>query len=137
MPLDVDSCPFMPVPKKIEGLQGVFIVALSCGDSHSMALSREGHVYAWGEATYGQLGLDDIRDLPKNTDNKHYQPYPMKIKALVNKKIVAISCGETHTVCLTDSGHLYSFGGNTCGQLGQYCGETSTNSTRKEDSLQG
>jgi alpha-tubulin suppressor-like RCC1 family protein len=47
-------------------------VALSCGDSHSMALSRDGVVYAWGEATYGQLGLDDIRDLPKNSDNKPY-----------------------------------------------------------------
>jgi alpha-tubulin suppressor-like RCC1 family protein len=115
MPLDVDSCPFMPVPKKIESLQNVFIVALSCGDSHSMALSREGHVYAWGEATFGQLGLDDIRDLPKNSDSKPYQPFPVKVKSLANKKIVAISCGETHTLCLTDSGHLYSFGGNTCG----------------------
>ena len=38
----------------------------------------------------------------------------------MNKKIVAISCGETHTLALTDSGHLYSFGGNTCGQLGQF-----------------
>ena len=44
----------------------------------------------------------------------------MKVSALGNKKIVAISCGETHTLCLTDGGHLYSFGGNTCGQLGQY-----------------
>ncbi len=85
-----------------------------------MALSRDGFVYAWGEATYGQLGLDDIRDLPKNSDNKPYQPFPQKIKALMNKKIVAISCGETHTLALTDSGHLYSFGGNTCGQLGQF-----------------
>jgi alpha-tubulin suppressor-like RCC1 family protein len=39
---------------------------------------------------------------------------------LINKKIVAISCGETHTQCLTDSGHLYSFGANGCGQLGQF-----------------
>ncbi|CDW71651.1 e3 ubiquitin-protein ligase herc2 [Stylonychia lemnae] len=115
MPLDVDSCPFMPVPKKA--------ISLSCGDSHSMALSREGHVYAWGEATYGQLGLDDIRDLPKNSDNKPYQPFPQKVLSLLNKKIVAISCGETHTLALTEGGHLYSFGGNTCGQLGQYVKE--------------
>jgi len=40
--------------------------------------------------------------------------------SLQNKKIVAISCGETHTLALSDSGHLYSFGGNTCGQLGQF-----------------
>ena len=37
-----------------------------------MALTKEGHVYAWGGATLGQLGLDDIRDLPKNTENKPY-----------------------------------------------------------------
>jgi hypothetical protein len=26
MPLDVDRCPFMPVPKKIESLNGVIVV---------------------------------------------------------------------------------------------------------------
>ena len=72
MPLDVDSCPFMPVPKKIDSLQNQFIVQLACGDSHSMALTKEGVIFAWGEATYGQLGLDDIKDLPKNTDSKPY-----------------------------------------------------------------
>ena len=34
--------------------------------------------------------------------------------------MIAISCGETHTLALTDSGHLYSFGANGCGQLGQF-----------------
>ncbi len=92
-----------------------------------MALSRDGHVYAWGEATYGQLGLDDIRDLPKNSDSKPYQPFPQKVVALLNKKIVAVSCGETHTLALTESGHLYSFGGNTCGQLGQYVKDSKKN----------
>lgn len=119
MPLDVDRCPFMPVPKKIDqSLHGVVITQLACGDSHSMALTKDGVVYAWGEATLGQLGLADIRDLPKNTENKPYQPTPTKVTALRNKKIVAISCGETHTLALTESGHLYSFGANGCGQLG-------------------
>lgn len=110
----------MPIPKKIDSLQGVFITQLACGDSHSMALSKDGSVYAWGEATFGQLGLEDIRDLPKNSDNKPYQPYPVKVTALSNKKIIDISCGELHTLSLTESGTLYSFGGNTCGQLGQF-----------------
>lgn len=85
-----------------------------------MALTKEGFVFAWGEASFGQLGLDDIRELPKNNEHKPYQPYPTRVQALINKKIVAISCGETHTQCLTDSGHLYSFGANGCGQLGQF-----------------
>jgi len=42
---------------------------------------------------------------------------------LVNKKIIAISCGETHTLALTDTGHLYTFGANGCGQLGQFLNE--------------
>jgi hypothetical protein len=42
------------------------------------------------------------------------------VQSLINKKVVAISCGETHTLALTDSGHLYSFGANGCGQLGQF-----------------
>ena len=85
-----------------------------------MALTKEGTIYAWGEATYGQLGLDDTKDLLKNTDSKPYQPFPTKVVSLQNKKVVAISCGETHTLALTESGHLYSFGANGCGQLGQF-----------------
>lgn len=41
----------MPVPQKIDSLNKEFIIKLSCGDSHSMALTKEGLVYAWGEAT--------------------------------------------------------------------------------------
>jgi len=47
-----------------------------------MALTKEGIIYSWGEATYGQLGLDDIKELPKNTDSKPYQPFPTKVVAL-------------------------------------------------------
>ena len=68
MPLDVDSCPFMPVPKRIDSLQTQFVVQLACGDSHSLALTRDGAIYAWGEATYGQLGLGDTSENLKNTD---------------------------------------------------------------------
>ena len=118
MPLDVDRCPFMPVPKKIESLNGIVVTQLSCGDSHSMALTKEGFVYAWGEATLGQLGFENIQSLPKNSEGKPYQPHPTKVLTLANKKIIAISCGETHTLALTDNGHLYSFGANGCGQLG-------------------
>ena len=80
-----------------------------------MALTKEGVIYAWGEATYGQLGLDDTSELLKNTDQKPYQPFPTKVASLANKKVVAISCGETHTLALTEGGHLYSFGANGCG----------------------
>lgn len=45
MPVDADNCPFMPVPKLIDNLRNTIIFQISCGDSHSMALSEEGEVY--------------------------------------------------------------------------------------------
>lgn len=85
LPLDVDSCPFMPVPQKIESLTKEVIIKLSWGDSHSMALTREGIVYAWGEATWGQLGFEDLKNLPRNADGRVYQPVPQKVTALEKK----------------------------------------------------
>lgn len=33
------------------------IVQIACGDSHNLALSAEGRVFAWGSGAYGRLGL--------------------------------------------------------------------------------
>ena len=43
---------------------------------------------------------------------------PYQVKAIDNKRIIAISCGEAHSLVLASSGHLYSFGAYGCGQLG-------------------
>lgn len=84
-----------------------------------MALTREGSVYAWGEATCGQLGFEDLKNLPRNADGRVYQPVPQKVVALDKKKIVEISCGEAHSLVLTEKGHVFGIGANSCGQLGQ------------------
>lgn len=85
-----------------------------------MALTKEGCVYAWGEATCGQLGFEDLKNLPRNADGRVYQPVPQKVVALDKKKVVEISCGEAHSLVLTDKGHVFGIGANSCGQLGQY-----------------
>jgi len=113
----------MPVPQKIDSLTKEVIVKLSCGDSHSMALTKEGMVYAWGEATCGQLGFEDLKNLPRNADGRVYQPVPQKVTALEKKKIVEISWGEAHSLVLTDKGHVFAMGANSWGQLGQYYSE--------------
>ncbi len=35
-----------------------------------------------------------------------------------NFQVVSVSCGGSHTVCLTSSGRAYSFGQSSNGQLG-------------------
>ena len=32
--------------------------------------------------------------------------------------IIQVVCGYSHTLCLSDEGVLYTWGSNTCGQLG-------------------
>jgi alpha-tubulin suppressor-like RCC1 family protein len=83
-----------------------------------MALTKQGTVYAWGEATCGQLGFEDLTKLLRNQDGRIYQPTPRKVKALEKQKIIEISCGEAHSLVLSNNGHLFGIGANSCGQLG-------------------
>lgn len=62
--------------------------------------------------------------MPWNSDGRVYQPIPKKVKALEKKTIIGISCGEAHSLVLSDQGHLFGFGANSCGQLGQYYRES-------------
>ena len=48
------SSSVMPVPTLVTALSGV--KQLATGNSHSLALTTSGQVYAWGSNTYGQLG---------------------------------------------------------------------------------
>ena len=34
------------------------IVKLACGENHTLALTKRGQVYSWGQARYGALGID-------------------------------------------------------------------------------
>ena len=44
------------VPRKIDCLKHVFCVSVAAGDRHSVALSRKGEVFCWGDNQVGQLG---------------------------------------------------------------------------------
>jgi alpha-tubulin suppressor-like RCC1 family protein len=37
-----------PVPKPIESLRGIKVIAVVAGELHMMALSEDGGLYAWG-----------------------------------------------------------------------------------------
>lgn len=76
-------------------------------------------MYGWGSAACGQLGPDSNKALPKDSEGSPYQPEPTLIAALNGKRVVAVSCGEAHTLVLDENGMVYSFGANGCGQLGQ------------------
>lgn len=99
---------------EISYLNNKNIIKIESGGSHNLALSNEGKIYAWGKNIFGQLGLDEndeIYDFEKIST-------PILIKSLENIKIKIISCGEIHSLALSENGDIYSWGGCQFGQLG-------------------
>jgi hypothetical protein len=72
-----------------------------------MALTEKGHVFSWGNNSWGQLGFE-------TTVNSN-KPKLIELNGVSIKKI---SCGRRHSLLLTDDGFIYAFGDNSFGQLG-------------------
>lgn len=51
-------------------------------------------------------------------DGFEYYTTPKLVKTLGTAQVVQVACGQFHTLALTNSGDLYSFGANMHGQLG-------------------
>ncbi|MEW6276752.1 MAG: hypothetical protein AB1556_16790, partial [Bacillota bacterium] len=50
------------VPVQVKNLTG--IIAVAAGESHSLALKKDGTVWAWGNNSLGQLGDGTVLDSP-------------------------------------------------------------------------
>jgi len=79
---------------------------IAAGLLHSLALKYDGTVWAWGDNTYGQLGI--------NNNNDSATP----VQVLILNNIVAIAAGWTHNLALQSDGTVWAWGRNNFGQLG-------------------
>ena len=90
---------------------------IACGYYHTVAISNE-ILYSWGKNEWGQLGI------------RTYQPKeftPQKVKFLKNQqpgetfeqfpnfKIKDVTCGCYHTIAVSVTNKIYSFGRNSHG----------------------
>jgi alpha-tubulin suppressor-like RCC1 family protein len=98
-----DTVP-VPVPEQVVGLEGV--IAVAAGLSHSLALSEDGSVWAWGSGGEGQLG--DGRALDSST--------PVQVSAVTG--VIALAAGDTHSMALRGDGTVWAWGDNDSGQIG-------------------
>jgi alpha-tubulin suppressor-like RCC1 family protein len=105
------------VPKNVSSygsLNNKTVVAIASGRYHTLALDNTGYVHAWGLNGNGQLGIDDNAD----------RSVPMEVSrvagtsSLSDKTVVAIACGDWHTVALDSTGKVHAWGRNNNGQLG-------------------
>lgn len=96
--------------EKINFFEKNKIIDISCGEFHSISLTKENKVYSWGGNLNNKLGQD----------NNIYLK-PSIIKSLSLNKITQISCGEYHTIALSNNNEIFSWGGGGMYNHGQ-CG---------------
>lgn len=93
-------------PTRVQDLDGVNIVQISCGLSHMGAVDTQGKVYIWGSGSDGARG-----------DGEGARKYKPVANKFVNNAI-QISCGNGITGILTIEGDVYMCGGSISGELG-------------------
>ncbi|XP_013767854.1 E3 ISG15--protein ligase HERC5-like [Pundamilia nyererei] len=84
-------------------------VSISCGKDHTAALTKDGAVFTFGSGQYGQLGHNSLQN----------EQRPRLVAELWGAKVTKVACGSYHTLVLTGSKKVYSFGCNEQGQLGR------------------
>jgi alpha-tubulin suppressor-like RCC1 family protein len=72
---------------------------------YSLALRKNGEVFVWGLISTGKFYEEMCQVTPK------------KLDGFDEEKIVMISCGYKHSMTLTESGRVFSWGKNIFGQL--------------------
>ncbi|KAI1903822.1 hypothetical protein AGOR_G00031160 [Albula goreensis] len=85
------------------------VTEVACGSHHTIALTTEGEVYAWGYNNSGQVG----------SGSKANQPTPRRVSSCLQSKVVVnIACGQLCSMAVLDNGEAYGWGYNCNGQLG-------------------
>jgi alpha-tubulin suppressor-like RCC1 family protein len=107
-----------PVAVDMSGaLLGKTVIAVAGGGNHSVALTSDGKVFAWGVNIWGQLG--------DGTTTSRLSPVAVDMSgALLGKTVTAIAAGAAHTVALTSDGNVFAWGYNGDGEVGD--GTTTT-----------
>lgn len=84
------------------------------GGLHSLAIGKDGKVWAWGNNGYGQLGIG----------NTMASYIPVTVAGIENIKSVA--AGYYHSLALKTDGTLWAWGNNANGELGLGNADSST-----------
>jgi len=106
----LEKYPNLMEPTRLKSMAGKKFTIIASGPAacHTVIVDTTGRAYSWGRNDCGQLGHGD----------KVVRNEPTLIAGLADHKIVAASCGKSHTVVVTSTGSAYAFGANKHGQLG-------------------
>ncbi len=100
------------VPTPCLSLKNIEAYKISSAGKHTLLISKNYEIYSCGSSQFGVLG-NSIEN------NKFYYPNFEKINTFEDEKIIDLSCGEFHSLALTNDNFLCSWGGNKSHKLGQ------------------
>ncbi|CAD8055211.1 unnamed protein product [Paramecium sonneborni] len=75
---------------------------IACGLEHTLIVTNEGLVYAFGSNLKGQLGVENISVACS----------PIQVQGINNLNCIKIAAGEYHSCLLTDENQAYQWGDN-------------------------
>jgi alpha-tubulin suppressor-like RCC1 family protein len=91
------------------------IVAVSASQSHSLAVRKDGTMWAWGSNSNGQMGNGASGGPPVST--------PVQVQGVSGG--LAVAAGQLNSVGLGDDGTVWTWGDNANGALGNGTGLSS------------
>jgi alpha-tubulin suppressor-like RCC1 family protein len=109
------------VPRQLAFFKSLSVTSVSCGASHSVAVSRTGVVYTWGRGAEGQLGLDLEGDATVDVVDKCVcVPHPVGILKGSTQRVTVRSIVAKRNVSLAvdDRDRVFVWGDNALEQLG-------------------
>ncbi|KAG9414377.1 hypothetical protein AC1031_013574 [Aphanomyces cochlioides] len=118
-------------PTRVPDLDNISVRDIAVGESTTLVLANEGHVYSCGTGCQGQLGHNDVVHEKLTRLRKidgfekrpaiegryvwcHFNPRLDELTIRLNR----VFSGRDFSVVLTQNGHLYTWGNGESGQLG-------------------
>ena len=94
-------------PAAINAPAGVTFTAIAAGTAHSLAVAADGSVYSWGFNASGQLGTGTMAD----------SSTPQQVALPAATQVATVAAGGSHSLALTTTGVILSWGSDVFGQL--------------------
>mmetsp|Transcript_35801 Transcript_35801/g.55083 ORF Transcript_35801/g.55083 Transcript_35801/m.55083 type:complete len:595 (+) Transcript_35801:211-1995(+) len=97
-------------PTLVQALEGIFISQITCGWSHSVALTNKGRVYTWGNGDHGKLGHGSGRKMST----------PQLVEKLKDHVVVKVASYNEHTAALVEPDFMGMSGGSAIAVTASY-----------------